>query len=61
MMDNGDDRIFAGNIACGTAGNPPCLYSTVPVYQIDETAMTATLVSAPNSYPPPNTASSVAA
>jgi hypothetical protein len=27
------------------AWHPPCLYSTIPVYQIDETAMTATLVS----------------
>ncbi len=45
VLDNGDDRIFAGDITCGAPGNPPCLYSTVPVYQIDEKAMTATLVS----------------
>jgi arylsulfate sulfotransferase len=45
MMDNGDDRIFAGGITCGAPGNPPCLYSTIPVFQIDENAMTATLTS----------------
>ena len=43
VMDNGDDRIFASGITCGTTGAPPCLYSTIPVYQIDENAMTATL------------------
>lgn len=43
LMDNGDDRIFPANVHCGAAGNPPCLYSTIPVYQVDETAMTATL------------------
>ena len=44
MMDNGNDRIFPGNITCGAPNNPPCLYSTVPIFQIDENAMTATLV-----------------
>lgn len=43
MMDNGDWRPFAVGVTCGTTGNPPCLYSTVPIYQIDETAKTATL------------------
>ena len=43
VMDNGDDRIFASGITCGAPGAPPCLYSTIPVYQIDENAMTATL------------------
>jgi arylsulfate sulfotransferase len=43
MMDNGDDRIFASSVTCGAPGNPPCLYSTIPVFQIDENAMTATL------------------
>ena len=43
VMDNGDDRIFASGITCGAPGNPPCLYSTIPVFQIDENAMTATL------------------
>jgi arylsulfate sulfotransferase len=42
LMDNGDDRIFPSGITCGSAGAPPCLYSTVPVWQIDEGAKTAT-------------------
>jgi arylsulfate sulfotransferase len=45
MMDNGDDRIFASGITCDAPGNPPCLYSAIPVFQIDENAMTATLTS----------------
>lgn len=45
VMDNGDDRIFASGVTCGASGNPPCLYSTIPVFQIDENAMTATLTS----------------
>jgi arylsulfate sulfotransferase len=45
LMDNGDDRIFASGVTCGTAGQPPCLYSTVQELQIDETAMTATFQS----------------
>jgi arylsulfate sulfotransferase len=43
LMDNGDDRIFGTGITCGTTGNPPCLYTTIPVFQIDESAKTATL------------------
>jgi arylsulfate sulfotransferase len=43
VMDNGDDRIFPAGVTCGATGAPPCLYSTVPVFQIDENAMTATL------------------
>jgi hypothetical protein len=43
LMDNGDDRTFAPGITCGAAGNPPCLYTTIPVFQIDESAKTATL------------------
>ncbi len=43
VMDNGDDRKFPGGIVCGATGSPPC-YSAASVYQIDETAMTATLV-----------------
>jgi arylsulfate sulfotransferase len=44
MMDNGDDREFPSGVTCGTAGEPACLYSTVPVFQIDEAAKTATLM-----------------
>ena len=43
IMDNGDDRQFPGGILCGTTGAPPC-YSGVSVYQVDETSMTATLI-----------------
>ena len=43
-MDNGDDRIFASGVTCGATGAPPCLYSTIPVFQIDENAKTATLI-----------------
>ncbi|MGA7767116.1 MAG: aryl-sulfate sulfotransferase [Candidatus Sulfotelmatobacter sp.] len=50
VMDNGDDRQFPSGIVCNSAGAPPCLYSTAPVLQIDETAMTATLLS---NYTPP--------
>lgn len=41
VMDNGDDRIFPAGVTCGSAGAPPCLYSTIPVWQIDESAKTA--------------------
>ena len=44
LFDNGDDRgvaVVAGG-TCGVAGQPAC-YSTVPVLNLDETAMTATL------------------
>jgi hypothetical protein len=43
LFDNGDDRVFPAGVTCGAPGAPPCLYSTVPILQIDETAMTATL------------------
>lgn len=43
VMDNGDDRIFPPGITCGSSGAPPCLYSTIPVWQINESALTATL------------------
>ena len=45
VMDNGNDREFAPGVVCGTAGNPACLYTTIPVFQIDENAKTATLTS----------------
>jgi arylsulfate sulfotransferase len=43
LMDNGDDRIFPAGVTCGATGAPPCLYTTIPVFQIDENAKTATL------------------
>ncbi|HUZ04567.1 MAG TPA: aryl-sulfate sulfotransferase, partial [Acidobacteriaceae bacterium] len=45
MFDNGNDRQFPTGVTCGASGAPPCLYSTVPVLQLDETAMTATMTS----------------
>jgi len=44
VIDNGNDRIFPSGVTCGPAGAPPCLYTTVPVWQIDESAKTATLI-----------------
>ncbi|HTZ46706.1 MAG TPA: aryl-sulfate sulfotransferase, partial [Verrucomicrobiae bacterium] len=42
VFDNGDDRFFpSGQVLC-TAASASC-YSTVPVFDIDETSMTATL------------------
>jgi arylsulfate sulfotransferase len=44
LFDNGDDRgvsVVTGG-TCGVAGQPAC-YSTVPIFNIDESAMTATL------------------
>ena len=43
LFDNGDDRVFPPGVTCGDMGEPPCLYSTVPLLQLDETAKTATL------------------
>jgi arylsulfate sulfotransferase len=45
LFDNGDDRgvsVVTGG-TCGVTGQPAC-YSTVPLLQLDETAMTATMV-----------------
>lgn len=44
LFDNGNDRAFPSGVTCGTAGEPPCLYSTVPIFQIDEAGKTATLI-----------------
>lgn len=45
MFDNGDDRKFPSGMMCGPLpGQTPCLYSTVPQFQIDESAMTATFL-----------------
>jgi hypothetical protein len=43
VMDDGDDRRFPGGALCGTTGAPAC-YSTAPLYQLNESAMTATLI-----------------
>jgi hypothetical protein len=42
LMDNGDDRMFPDGNLCGTGSELPC-YTTIPVFQIDENAKTATL------------------
>lgn len=42
LMDNGDDRMYNDGILCDFSPSDPC-YSTIPVFQIDEHAMTATL------------------
>ncbi len=49
IMDNGNWRVFAPGVACGTSGNPPCYYSRGVEMEIDENAKTATLV---NSFSP---------
>ncbi len=43
MMDNGDFRIFPSGVTCGVGSAPACLYSTIPIFQINEAAKTATL------------------
>lgn len=43
MMDNGDNRLFAKGVSCGTAGAPACNYTTAIAYEIDENAKTATI------------------
>jgi arylsulfate sulfotransferase len=43
LFDNGNDRVFPSGVTCGTAGAPPCFYSTVPIFQLDESAKTAAL------------------
>lgn len=43
VFDNGDDRKLAGGLTCLNSGIKPCPYSTAMVFQIDETAMTATI------------------
>ena len=48
LFDNGDDRVFPAGVTCGAAGQPPCLYSTVPILQLDESAKTATLAFHPS-------------
>jgi len=45
LMDNGDDREFPDGVTCGVGNGPACLYSTVPVLEVDEAARTATVLS----------------
>jgi hypothetical protein len=42
LMDNGDDRIFNDGSSCVVNAGSYC-YTTIPVFQVDETAKTATL------------------
>jgi hypothetical protein len=43
-FDDGDARVLdAAGDTCGSAGQPNC-YSRVPIYQLDESAMTATIL-----------------
>jgi hypothetical protein len=43
LFDNGDDRVFPASVTCGAMGQPPCLFSTVPILDLDEGAKTATV------------------
>jgi len=54
MMDNGNDRIFpTGQVVCrpGAAANPQC-YSTMPLLELNENNMTATMIE--HYVPPPS-------
>jgi hypothetical protein len=44
LMDNGDFRVYPSTDPCTTTTPEPasCLYSTIPIFQIDEVAKTAT-------------------
>jgi len=45
VMDNGDNRLYASGQSCASIDAPLCpWYTTVPIFQIDEGARTATLV-----------------
>jgi len=43
LFDNGDDRLFPAGVTCGSTGAPPCLYSSVPILQVNEATKVATL------------------
>jgi arylsulfate sulfotransferase len=43
LFDNGDDRLFPAGVTCGSAGAPPCFYSTVPILEINEVTKVAAL------------------
>jgi arylsulfate sulfotransferase len=44
VMDNGDGRQFPAGETCAQAGFATCPFSAVPMYRVDESAMTATLI-----------------
>jgi hypothetical protein len=44
IMDNGNDRQFPAGVTCNAPGAPACLYSSIPVMQIDENAKTTSFV-----------------
>jgi len=44
VLDDGDDRTFPTGVVCNSAGAPPCLYSTVPIMQINDHEMTASFL-----------------
>jgi hypothetical protein len=44
IMDNGDDREFPSGVTCNATGAPPCLYTTIPIMQVDENAKTASFL-----------------
>jgi hypothetical protein len=37
--------MFPAEVTCGTNVGPPSTYSSIPIFKIDEAAMTATLIS----------------
>lgn len=43
LFDNGDDRLFPPGVSCNSPGAPPCLYSTVPILDINESTKVASL------------------
>ena len=45
VFDDGNDRQFPVGVTCSPGSAPACLYSTAPVLQVDESSMTATMVS----------------
>jgi arylsulfate sulfotransferase len=43
LFDNGNDRVYGPGFICGGSSGVTCPFSTVPLFQIDESAKTATL------------------
>ncbi len=53
LMDNGNDRIFpSGQVKCLPSQSSPQCYSTMPVFELNENNMTATMVT--HYVPPPS-------